>query len=87
MNIQAWENRQWFERIMALKAQHDPNRVVPADDWVPDTSMLDLVTLSRQHVVARPVVAGSRYSNPHGLARVEDIQKTQQQTDDWYRGA
>ena len=23
MNIQAWENRQWFERIMALKEQHE----------------------------------------------------------------
>ena len=29
-----------FDKMLAMREQYDPNRVVPADGWTPDTDVL-----------------------------------------------
>lgn len=79
MNIQRYERNIYFEKLLALKAKHDPNRVVPADDWTPNTSILELMP---EPTV--PHVRSERLVN--GLYRVVENEEAQRATEDWYRG-
>lgn len=79
MNIPRYERNIYFEKLVALKADHDPNRIIADDGWTPDTSALDV----EPEKVAHATIHSERLVN--GLYRVVENEEAQKQTDEWYR--